>query len=91
MESIGVGLESCSDPVKYADYLSGKASQGLTEKMWLSDYRDGVDGFRLFFPEEFVISGDIDMKAAEALFGRKMNPTLLWAAARQEDIVCTQI
>ena len=84
LESLGVELYSCSDPVKYADYLSGKAGQGLSEKMWIEDYRNRVDGFLLFLPEEFVVSGDIDLKAAAAMFGRKMNddllkiPALIW-------------
>jgi len=85
-ESLGIVLSSCSNPTRYADYLSGKASYGLTEKMWKNDFENRIDGARLFLPEEFVVSGDIDLKAAEAMFGREMRPELLWLAGWDENM-----
>jgi hypothetical protein len=87
-ESAGIDLVACSDPRLYANMLSGKASLGLTEKMWQEDYfnRDPAlaGGWRLFQPEEFVVDGLIGLQAAEGMFERPMNTELLWAAGWDE-------
>jgi hypothetical protein len=83
-ESLGLELEQCSDPSRYADYLAGKASQGLSEKMWVEDW-ESPELHGLFLPEEFFIGGNIDRKACERLFGRALDPDLMWLFARIDE------
>lgn len=85
-ESLGVRLSECSNPKCYADLLAGKAVLGLSEKMWLEDYF-GAEREKLgvpFFPEELVVGGSIDLKAAEKMFHREMQPELLWVCGWEE-------
>lgn len=87
MESIGCSISACTNPEKLATLLSGKAIQGLSEKMWIEDwwgeFQDPL-AHRLFLPEEFVASGALDIKAAEAMF-RPLNAELLWLSGRDDD------
>ena len=80
IESHGVVITSCANPERLATLLAGKASQGLSEKMWLEDWAKD----RLFLPEEYVVGGDLDLCAAEAMF-RPLHPELLWACGWDEN------
>lgn len=87
IESLGIAITSCTDPERLATLLAGKASQGLDEKMWLEDwwfeYQD-LKMRRLILPEEYVVAGRLDMKAAEAMF-RPLQPELLWLMGWDEN------
>lgn len=72
-ESLGVGLTASSEPERYADYLSNKASRGLTEKMWIEDWGTGAS---LLFPTELVADPSLCLPREEAnrLFGITLDP-----------------
>lgn len=74
-ESMGVDLTACSDPERYADYLANKATRGLTEKMWLEDWRSGGT----LFPAELVAdpSSHLPREEANRLFGINLDPSFV--------------
>lgn len=87
IESMGAVITACTNPRRLATLLAGKASQGLSEKMWLKDWwGSGSDplAYRTVLPEEYVVSGDLDVKAAEAMF-RPLIGELLWLVGWDEN------